>query len=439
MAETSDLTVLGVSLGLGLLVGLQRERSKSLLAGIRTFPLITLLGTVSAMLAEPLGPWFPAAALLAVIGAIIAGNLPRAGDDSPGGITTEAALLLMFAVGAQLAIGPIEIGIIIAAVTAILLHAKATLHGFVARLGDKDLRAIMQFVLIAMVILPILPDKSYGPLDVLNPRNIWLVVVLVVGMSLGGYVAFRLFGARAGAVLGGILGGLVSSTATTASYSRRVKDSPDHARPAALVIVLATAVVYARVIAEIAAVAPGTLWRIAPPVLSMGAVAVISALIFYWRSQKTDDHLPEPSNPSQLRSALYFAGLYSVVLIAVAAARQYLGPTALYVVAGLSGLTDMDAITLSSARMADRGEIDPVMAGKLILVAAMANLLFKSGIAWILGGARLFKLVAILFAFQFAAGAALLTVAPAVPAMAASGAASGPGGPSPTTDPGRSE
>lgn len=439
MADQSDFTILGVSLGLGLLVGLQRERSKSLLAGIRTFPLVTLLGTLSAMLAEPLGGWFPAAALLAVIGAIIAGNLPRSGEE-PSGITTEAALLLMFAVGAQLVVGPITVGITIAAATAILLHVKATLHNFVDRLGDRDVRAIMQFVLIAMVILPILPDREFGPFDVFNPRNIWLVVVLVVGMSLAGYVAFRLFGTRAGAVLGGVLGGLVSSTATTASYSRRAKDSPDHAAPAALVIVLASAVVYGRVIAEIAAVAPSTLWQIAPPVLVMGGVAVASALAFLWKSQGRNSHLPEPGNPSQLRTAIYFAILYSIVLLAVAAAKHYFGNAGLYVVAGLSGLTDMDAITLSTARMASGGEIDPVFAGKLILIASMANLLFKAGIAGALGGLRLFRTVAALFAIQLATGITLLFVAPNLtPGPAATAAPPSPPPAAASTAPDRSE
>ncbi|MCC6677553.1 MAG: MgtC/SapB family protein [Phycisphaerales bacterium] len=440
MSSPSDFTTLGISLGLGLLVGLQRERSKSLLAGIRTFPLVTLLGTLSAMLAEPLGIWFPAAALIGVMGLAVVGNLPRPATEPPAGITTEAALLLMFAVGAQLVHGPIEIGITVAAVAALLLHIKAPLHAFVARLGDKDLRAIMQFVLIAMVILPILPDRSFGPFNVFNPRNIWLVVVLVVGMSLAGYVAFRLFGARAGAILGGVLGGLVSSTATTASYSRRVKDAPEHAGPAALVIVLATAVVYGRIIAEIAAVAPSTLWQIAPPILVMGGVAVVSALAFLWKSRRTSNHLPEPGNPSQLRSALYFAGLYSLVLLAVAAARTYLGHTGLYAVAGLSGLTDMDAITLSTARMADRGELNPILAGKLIIVAAMANLIFKAGIAATLGGARLFRTVAVLFALQIATAAGLLLFAPrfTAPPAAAQQQQSPDQAPTPTA-PGRSE
>lgn len=441
LTPSSDFITLGVSLGLGLLVGLQRERSRSLLAGIRTFPLVTLLGTLSAILAEPLGSWFPAAGLLAVLGLIVVGNLPHMRQEESGGITTEAALLLMFAVGAQLVHGPMELGIAVAAVAAILLHVKDSLHAFVARLGDKDLRAIMQFVLIAMVILPILPDRTFGPFDVLNPRNIWLVVVLVVGMSLAGYVAFRLFGARAGAILGGVLGGLVSSTATTASYSRRVRESPDHAGPAALVIVLATAVVYGRVIAEIAAVAPRSLWQIAPPVLIMGAVAVLSALLFLWKSRRDENHIPEPGNPSQIRSALFFAGMYSVVLLAIAAAKKYLGDAGLYAVAGLSGLTDMDAITLSTARMADRGEISPVLAGKLIIVAAMANLVFKAGIAASLGGARLFRTVALLFGIQIAAGAGLLIFAPTFAPDHAGQTAGSPvdAGGDPATSPDRSE
>lgn len=418
MSTHSPFMSLAISLGLGLLVGLQRERSLSNLAGIRTFPLVTILGTLSAMLVEPLGGggWFPAAGFLAVLGAILVGNRVRPAGDTPSGITTEVALLVMYAVGVQTAFGPISVAVAVTGAVTILLHAKDTLHNFVHSLGDKDVRAIMQFALIALVILPVLPDESFGPYGVLNPRNVWLVVVLVVGMSLAGYVAYRLLGARGGAIVGGLLGGLVSSTATTVSYSKRAAESPAYVWPATLVIVLATAVVYGRVLAEISAVAPQLIWRIAPPILAMAGVAVVSALAALWLARGKDAEVPPAKNPSQLRAALFFAGMYSVVLIAVAAAKQHFGNAGLYVVAAISGLTDMDAITLSTARMANQGEVAPTFAGKVIIVAAMANLIFKAGITASLGGLRLFKVVALFFSFQIAAGIVLLMIAPIGPA-----------------------
>ena len=154
---------------------------------------------------------------------------------------------------------------------AVLLHFKAELHGAVKRLGDGELRAVMQFVLLALVVLPVLPDATFGPYAVFNPREMWLMAVLIVGLSLCGYIALKFFGERAGIVAGGLLGGLISSTATTVSWSRLTRGRPEAARAAALVIVIASTIVYGRVLAEIAAVSRPFLPVAAPPILALAA------------------------------------------------------------------------------------------------------------------------------------------------------------------------
>lgn len=183
--ETGEiLQRLGIALGLGLLIGLQRERSGSVLAGFRTFPLIALLGALAGLVSGEFGGWIIGAAFL-VLGAFITmGNLETK-EEEPG-ITTEVAMGVMFLLGAYLMHGTISAAVIVGGVVAILLHLKPQMHSVARRLGDKDLHAIMQFVLITLIILPILPNQAYGPFKVLNPFKIWLMVVLIVGISLGG-------------------------------------------------------------------------------------------------------------------------------------------------------------------------------------------------------------------------------------------------------------
>ena len=173
MDLTEIFKQLGIALGLGLLVGLQRERAEARLAGVRTFPLITILGSVCAMLAQSLGGWVIATSFIALAGMIIIGDILTIRDSqAPHGLTTEIAMLVMFAVGAYLVVGHEEVAIAVGGSVAVLLQFKGQLHGFAARLGDTDIKAIMQFALISLVILPVLPNQTYGPFAVLNPRQI---------------------------------------------------------------------------------------------------------------------------------------------------------------------------------------------------------------------------------------------------------------------------
>jgi len=212
----SILLKLGVALGLGLLVGLQRERTASRVAGFRTFPLITALGALCALMAQSFGGSIVAVGLAALAAIVVIGNLAliKGGEIDPG-LTTEAAMLVMYCVGAYLVVGQMAAAIAMGGVVAVLLHLKPQMHTLARALGDRDFKAVMQFVVVTLVILPVLPNRAYGPYQVLNPFHLWLMVVLVVGISLSGYVIYKCFGDKAGTFVGGILGGLISSTATT--------------------------------------------------------------------------------------------------------------------------------------------------------------------------------------------------------------------------------
>lgn len=403
---------LGIALGLGLLVGLQRERVESQLAGFRTFPLVTLLGTVTGFLAQEWGGWVLAAAFLGLTGLVAAGNVMLSHTEAPDpGQTTEVALLLMFAVGAFLVFGPVEVAVALGGGTAVLLYLKPQLQSLAGRIGDRDFRAIIQFVLVSLVILPVLPDRTFGPFQVLNPRQIWWMVVLIVAISLGGYLAYKLAGQRTGTALAGVLGGLVSSTATTVSYARKSEQgfAPG---PAAVVILLASTVVYGRILVEIGVVAPGSFTAMAPPLAAMLALALALAAVLWWVGHDDEAEIPEPENPTELRSALVFGFLYAAVLLAVAAAKEHWAGAGLWVVSVLSGLTDVDAITLSTSRLIEEGRLEAGLGWRLILVASLSNLVFKGGVVMVLGTRALSRWVAAVFGGLLVAGTSLVVLWP---------------------------
>lgn len=404
---------LGVALGLGLLVGLQRQRTEARLAGFRTFPLVTVFGCFCALLAEEFGGWIVGFGVVGLAAIIVVGNLEeiRTGRAEPG-MTTEAALLLMFAVGAYLIHGSTAVGIAVGGGVAVLLHLKPQLHEWATRIGDADFKAVMQFVLISLVIQPILPNQFFGPFAVLNPYRIWLMVVLISGISLSGYVIYRVFGQRVGLLASGILGGLISSTATTVSYARRSREVPAMAGMAAFVIMVATTVLYFRILVIIGSTAPGFLpkagWPLTVMFVAMGLIAWAA-----WRSDHdTNVPLPEQSNPTEMKTALVFAAIYAVVLVAVAAAREYLGERGLYVVGALSGLTDMDAIALSISQMVTSGRIEARMGWRIIVVASLSNLAFKAAIVGALGPGKLLRKISGLFGAGFVVGALVVWLWP---------------------------
>jgi len=409
----SVLGGLAIALGLGLIVGLQRESAASKLAGLRTFPLVTLLGSVCMLLAPTAGGWTVAAGLIAVAAATAMGNAAQLRDGEPNpGITTEVALLLMYGVGALTVAGDRAAAVVLGGTIAVLLHFKAELHGVVGRLGDRELRAVMQLVLLALVVLPVLPDATFGPFAVFNPREMWMMAVLIVGLSLAGYIALKFLGENAGIVAGGLLGGLISSTATTVSWARRTREHPEASRAAGLVILIASTVVYGRVLAEIAAVAPPFLRAAAPPILALSAAMAAAAAALWLLSRGREPVGVEGQPPADLKTAFTFAALYVVVLFAVAYAKERAGTRGLYLVSALSGLTDIDAITLSVARLVGSEQIDPAQGWRLIVVALLSNLVFKGAMAALLGDRRLRRWILLLFGAQLVAGAAVLAFWP---------------------------
>jgi uncharacterized membrane protein (DUF4010 family) len=409
----------GISLGLGLLVGLQREWGPSHVAGIRTFALITVFGTLCARLSQEFGGWILGAGLLGLSALIIAGGIAKfKHEDITPGLTTAAAALLMYAVGA-LTVVHLSAAAIVGGTTAVLLHWKKQMHSLVNRFDEKDLRAIIQLVLISLVILPLLPDRYYGPHDVINPFHIWLIVVLIVGISVAGYIIARFWKTTAGTLMAGVFGGIISSTAATVSYSRQSKQDKQNASRAAFVILVASTIVFLRVAFEIGVIAPEILLQILPQLTAMTLMMTASSALHYlfFLKKASPVKTVAEKDPSNLKAAVVFGLLYAVVLFVIAATKAEFGDAGLYWVAVLSGLTDMDAITLSTTQMIQQDRIPFETGWRMIIIGAMANMVFKGAIAALLGHRRLTLHLTLFFGLVISGGICMVLFWPETPML----------------------
>jgi uncharacterized membrane protein (DUF4010 family) len=392
--ELSTLFPFLTSLALGLLIGLERERSPAAKAGLRTFSLVALAGTLGALLSQKTGaPWVLGAGLL-IMGGMMVASYFKDGESEDPGTTTIAAVVVCYALGALVWFGMEQLAVTLAILTTALLYFKPELRDATRSLTRLDLVSILQFAVLSFVILPILPDQDYGPYKALNPYQIWWMVVLISGLSLAGYAALRIAGQRRGTLLTGLFGGIASSTATTLAFSRHSRDSAHMTGMAALIILLANWVVLVRLSVLVAVLQPGLL-RPMLTLLGGGALAGLVMLYLFWRrlAEKPATPVLDMKNPTELRAAIGFGLLYAGVLFAAAWLSDWVGSQGVYAVALVSGLTDVDAITLSSLRLFGLGNLEANQAVTAVLLALLANIGFKSGLATVIGGANLARQV----------------------------------------------
>ena len=388
-AELAPLPRYVVAIAIGLLMGLERERNPAAKAGLRTFALTALLGVLAAHLATTLDEqWLIAVGLLLVGGMMIAAYLrsPPQADGDPG-TTTVAALMLCYGLGVLVWHEETQLAVMLGIAATLLLYFKPELRGLSQQLTRRDLLSVLQFMVLSLIILPLLPNRDYGPYGAINPHHIWWMVVLIVGVGLAGYAALRLVGQQRGAVMLGLLGGLVSSTATTLAFSRHARANAAMMPIAVIVIVLANLVVLARLSVLAAVLAPDVLSRLAPVLLG-GLVAGGIGAAYGVRRLRPQGELPELAmgNPTELRTAIGFGLMYAVVLLAAAWLSDWLGARGLYAVALVSGLTDVDAITLSSLRLHNLDKLPAALVVNVITLAVLSNLAFKSALALVVGG-----------------------------------------------------
>ncbi|BBI99342.1 hypothetical protein FGKAn22_10350 [Ferrigenium kumadai] len=388
------------SFAIGLLIGLERERNPSAKAGLRTFTLVAIFGTLCALLASKAGsPWILIAGLVAVAGMIVAAYINAPPDPTEPGTTTVIALLMSYGLGAMIWYDLAKLAVMLAIGITALLYFKPELRGISQRLTRRDLVAVLQFSVLTFIVLPILPDENFGPYNAFNPYQAWLMVVLISGISLAGYAALQLIGTRYGAPLLGFLGGLVSSTATTMIYAKHSKSDQAMLNLAASVIVIASMVVLLRLLVVSSVVAYGSLPGLIA-VFAGGLLAGLAVAIYHWRQLRkgTELYVPATANPAELHAAFGFGLLYVVVLFVSAWMADIAGSQGLYAVALVSGLTDVDAITLSSLRLFNLGQLSEQQTVIAIVIAFLSNLAFKFGMVVFIGGWNLARQVAVGFA-----------------------------------------
>ncbi|TCK18697.1 uncharacterized membrane protein (DUF4010 family) [Thiogranum longum] len=404
------LTELGIALAIGLLVGIERgwtERSAeegSRIAGIRTFGLLGLLGGLWALLAEDMGDILLGISFLSLTGILIAGYWRERQTDHDLGITTLVAALITFALGALAIRGQIHIAISGAVVTVTLLSLKPVLHGWLRRLEPEAFYAALKLLLISVVLLPALPNQGYGPWQAFNPYQVWWMVVLIAGLSFAGYLAMKLVGARRGIILTGLFGGVVSSTATTLTFSRLARQI-DMGRVLSVGALIASATMFPRVLIEVSIINPALLPHLAAPLGLITLVAAgYSAWLWHGTGNSGDAAALRLENPLQLKSALQFGLLLAAIMILAEASRAWLGETGIYLLAAISGLADVDAITLSLANMA-RADLAADVASRAILLATLVNTLVKGILVFVIAGGSMAKHFAPGLVLTLAAGA----------------------------------
>ncbi len=405
-AVVADLFKLfAISLVLGAFIGLEREKKEKRPLGIRSFAFISLTGTLSAYVAHETGMvWVLPAAFLVIGALIIVGHI---GYLSQGrlGLTTELAAVLTFGIGVLVQVGPMELAVALGVVSAAFLHFKPELHALADKTGGKHMYAMLQFGMVAFVVLPVLPNRSYGPFEVLNPYNIWLMVVFVSAINLVGYASYKMIGSQRGGAVAGLLGGMVSSTATTYSFSQRAHMAPALNYVATLAIILATAITIPRMAIEIGAVNQQFLASVWPSLLIIFAASLVPvAALWFWHRSDSGTGAPEIDNPVQLGAALIFGLLYGIITLGMAAGEYYYGDAGTYLVSAISGLANVDAITLSSSRLVGQGRLPVETARNVIVITYMSNLVMKAVLATLIGNRRLGRAVAASFAAAFIAG-----------------------------------
>jgi uncharacterized membrane protein (DUF4010 family) len=405
----------GVALAIGLLLGLERgwhgrdAREGGRIAGLRTFALVGLLGGVGGWLASLTGAVVLAFAFLGLAGLLALSYRVRLTENDDFGLTTEVALLLTFALGAASVLGGPALPAAIAVIAALLLTMKERLHRWVARINRLELDAMLRLALISVVILPLLPDRGYGPGAALNPYEIWWAVVIVAGLSFVGYAAIRLGGADLGILLTGLFGGLASSTSTTVALSRLARTQAGLGPVAASGAVVAGSVTFLRVLALAAIFEPSLIAPLAVPMGVMAVAGLGGAAILRMRDRGGDraSDLETVANPLNLGAALAFGALLTLVLLALHVLEAWLGEAGIHVAAALSGVTDVDAITVSVARLV--GDDLAVTAGATaVFIAAAVNTAVKAGIAIGMGGTAMGLRVGSVYAIVLAAGVAAM-------------------------------
>ncbi|MEP1214403.1 MAG: MgtC/SapB family protein [Marinobacter sp.] len=392
IASNQTTLNLAIALLLGAIIGLERgwdarrQASGERIAGIRTFALIGLLGGVAALLAQEVTEWAFPVLLISVVAIALVAFSQRLSHIRNFSITGTIGMVLTFCYGAiAVAVDP-AIATGAAVITALILDNKKEIHGLVEKLQEHELDAALKLLVISVVMLPLLPNQDLGPGGVLNPREIWWMVVLIASVSFVGYFAIRLAGTGKGILFTSLFAGLSSSTALTLHYARQSTISPEVSPQFASGILIACGTMFPRILIYCALINPALLPQLVWPVAVMTVLLYLPALIIWMRNRgRLEVSRPELiQNPLDLKSALVFGVLLVAILLLGEFLQEWLGDLGIFVLAASSGIADVDAITLSLTRMSqDTLAANTAVIG--IVIAAATNNLVKAGIAGAIG------------------------------------------------------
>ena len=411
MAELSLAVNFFVVLALGALIGLEREYATHKkrghdFAGIRTFPLIALLGALTSYLGNLYSIWiFIVGMLITGIMVIMAYFVISKTGRKHIGVTSEISALLTFFIGALVIYNELTLAVILTVIITIILFARSVLHNFAEKMKPKELASTLKFAVVAFIILPFLPNKGYGPLEMFNPYVVWLMVVFISGIGFFGYVLMKWYGER-GVTLAGILGGLVSSTAVTTGFAERSLKTRKIYRALALGVILANSIMFVRILVEVFVLNRELFWPVLLPVLVLFAVSAGFSYLLWRKVAKVPGKM-DLGSPFTIKPALKFGVFFAIILALVKVSDFYLQSKGVYLVSFISGFADVDAITVSLANLA-KDSLSLEVAKRGIVIAALTNVAVKGGIAWWFGSREFGRIIAWFYAVLILIGIPLV-------------------------------
>lgn len=384
-----------VAIGIGALIGLEREHAAlnektRNFAGIRTFIFVVLMGFLGGLMFYALSPWVYVCVFIIV--AILTGIsywITASGGEI--GATTEFSALIAFFLGTLTILGFIAISLAITVIVVLLLSAKFKLHAIIGKLTENELYDFIRFVVIVLLIFPFLPDEQMGQYNVINPKEIGWVIILTSGLGFIGYMLMKFMKAKSGILLTGIIGGLVSSTAVTWVFARKSKENPTHSHSCAIAILAASSIMIIRVLVWVFVFNRPLFEQV---YLAFGIVfltAIGITLFIYYRQARTKiESTIRQGKPLDLKGAMVFGILYTAILLVVSYANETMGERGLLISSAVSGMSDIDAITITVSKLALSG-LNYSIAANAILIATISNTLVKLGIAIWAGSRELRK------------------------------------------------
>ncbi|OWW25412.1 hypothetical protein B4Q04_07270 [Zobellia sp. OII3] len=399
--EFMDSYILGVliSMGIGLIIGLEREYNKLKdqgFAGIRTFPIVAILGFTLENLSDKFTVWLLIVGLASFILFLAFNHIYQKQEEYSKGLTTNLALIATFILGVMVSAEYYRDAVATSVILVTLLSLKTRFRTVISNITSEELFAFIKFSIIALLILPSLPNKSYGSNGLLNPFEIGSIVVIVSFLNFIGYFLVKYVGSKRGILLTAILGGLISSTAVAWSYASRSEESPELSKKYAAGIIIASAIMFPRLAFLVYIFNSALLTYLALPFTLLTLICLVVSLVLIQRDTKKPDTNIKLGNPLNILNAIGFGAIYVVILFAVFYSNKFFGESGLYYSALISGLADTDAITISMAKFSlDTDKLN--LASLVIIAAVLSNMLVKLGISILKGSKTTGKLVAYTF------------------------------------------